>query len=281
MTTATPPTPLRWGATLRRGVYLALALGVATMAALLAFGGGVSLVARAALSLSWVFVALALVGVALEWMVDAARFVVAGRAIGVRLPARVWLEVALVNLFAAYVASTIGPIPVAAYVMVRRGASAGDALAVTVGKHLLFFPSALGPAWLLLCLARDRVGGAALFATMTGLLILSMAMFAAMVAVAFWPAPAERLLRRLTFARHGQAVSDFVSAIARFFRGRADLLLNCIINGIGESSLHPGHRCRAARRLRRTGVDAVGAVALLSIFDVGANRPHARRRWYQ
>src|SRR5450432_3074399 len=117
--TSTDPEPAAerdspsWSPTLRRGLYLALALAVAALAALVALGGGVRVVAHAIAALPWLFVALALAAVALEWAADVARFMVAGRAVGVTLALGAWFEVALVNLFAAYVAN-IGP-PVAAY----------------------------------------------------------------------------------------------------------------------------------------------------------------------
>jgi uncharacterized membrane protein YbhN (UPF0104 family) len=101
-----------WRGSLRRGLYVATALAVLAVAGLAVFGGGPSVVAHALLQLPPGYLALAALGTALEWGLDGLRYVVAGRAVGVTLPFRTWLEVALVNLFAAYVAN-IG-VPVAA-----------------------------------------------------------------------------------------------------------------------------------------------------------------------
>jgi len=202
---------------------VAVALGVATAAGLAVFGGGVSVVGRALLHLPPVYLALAALATALEWALDATRYVVAGRAVGVSLPWRTWLGIALVNLCAAYLAN-VG-VPVAAFVMARRGVPAGDALAVTVGKNLFFFPSALLPAWLLLSRAPDRVGGAALYDTLTVLVGLSVAQVASMFAVAAWPEGAARLAARLPFVGRSEGVRRFIAGIARFVRGSPALLL--------------------------------------------------------
>jgi uncharacterized protein (TIRG00374 family) len=212
-----------WRGSLRRGLWAALALAVVAVAGLAVFGGGPGVVGRALLGLPPGYLVLALAGTSLEWGTDAIRYVVAGRAVGVTLPLRRWLEVALVNLFAAYVAN-VG-IPVAAYVMSRRGASAGDALAVTVGKNLLFFPSALLPAWLLLWRSPDHLGGVALLGTLGVLVALSVLQLLAMVAVAVWPDAASRLIQRAPLLGRWKGASRFVQGMARFFRGRPWLLV--------------------------------------------------------
>jgi uncharacterized protein (TIRG00374 family) len=227
------PAPPEWRAALRRGSYLAAALAVIAAGALIVFGGGVAEVGHALGRVPPAFLVLAAAGVALEWLADAARFVAAGRALDVSRSFGFWLEVALVNLFAAYVAN-IGP-PVAAYVMAKRGVPPGQALAVTVGKHLLFFPSALGPGWLFLLLSSDRPGGEALFGTLTAMVALSVAMLAAMAAVAFRPAAAERLLGRLPFARTA-SVAGFVAGMSRFFRGRPRLLLGSFVLALANQA---------------------------------------------
>lgn len=223
MAASPAPAAFAWTSALRRGLYVAGALAVLASTALVVFGGGMGHVGRALMRLPPGFLVLAALGIALEWATDAARFIAAGRALGIARSFSFWVKIALVNLFAAYVAN-IGP-PVAAYVMARRGVPPGEALAVTVGKHLLFFPSALGPTWILLFFSPVRAGGAALFGTLTVMVVLSVAMLMAMVAVAFWPQAAERLLRRVPLAKRSPAVSGFVQGISRFFRGKPWLLL--------------------------------------------------------
>ena len=219
-----------WRKTLRRGLVLALALGVATGAGLAAFGGGASAVGGALLRVPPGCLALAALATALEWALDAARYVVAGRAVGVALPWRAWLGIALVNLFAAYVAN-VG-VPVAAFVMARRGVPAGDALAVTVGKNLFFFPSALLPAWLLLSRASDPVGGAALHGTLTVLVALSVLQVLSMLAIAAWPARAEQLATRLPYVGRTDGTRRFVAGMARFVRGHPALLAASLVTAL-------------------------------------------------
>ena len=96
---------------------------------------------------------------------------------------------------------------------------------MTVGKNLLFFPSALLPTWLLLWRAPDHVGGAPLLGTLTVLVALSVLQLAAMLAVALWPAAAERLVLRIPLVRRWEGASRFVAGMVRFFRGRPLLLV--------------------------------------------------------
>jgi hypothetical protein len=253
-----------WRGSLRRGLYVATALAILAVAGLAVFGGGPAVVAHALLQLPPGYLALAVLGTALEWALDALRYVVAGRAVGVTLPFRTWLEVALVNLFAAYVAN-VG-VPVAAYVIARRGASPGDALAVTVGKNLLFFPSALLPTWLLVWRAPDHVGGAPLLGMLTVLVVLSVLQVASMVAVALWPAAAERLVRRLPLLRRWDGASRFVAGMVRFFRGRPLLLAASLVTALLNQAAIVA---TLAALLRGFGGDAFapGALARTYLFS--------------
>ena len=184
----------------------------------------------------------------------------AGRAVGVSLPYRTWLEVALVNLFAAYVAN-VG-VPVAAYVIARRGASPGDALAVTVGKNLLFFPSALLPTWLLLWAAPDHVGGAPLLGTLTVLVALSVLQLASMLAVAVWPEAAERLVLRVPLLRRWDGASRFVAGMVRFFRGRPLLLGASLATALLNQAALVATIAVLFRGFGGEAVDAAGSGAL-------------------
>jgi len=234
---------------------------VVAVAGLGVFGGGAGEVARAIGRLPAEALVFALAATAVEWGTDAVRYVVAGRAVGVSLPLRTWLEVALVNLFAAYVAN-VG-IPIAAYVMSRRGVPSGDALAVTVGKNLLFFPSALLPAWLLLWWSPDHLGGVALLGTLGVLVALSVVQVLAMVAVAIWPAAAGRLLARVPLLGRWPGASRFVQGMARFFRGRPWLLLASLATALVNQAAIVG---AIAVLLRGFGGDALGAGALARCY---------------
>jgi uncharacterized membrane protein YbhN (UPF0104 family) len=249
-----------WRGSLRRGLYVAVALAVLAVAGLAVFGGGPAVVGRALLRLPPGYLALAAAGTALEWALDALRYVVAGRAVGVSLPFRTWLEVALVNLFAAYVAN-VG-VPVAAYVIARRGASAGDALAVTVGKNLLFFPSALLPTWLLVWRAPDHVGGAPLLGMLTVLVALSVLQVGAMLAVAVWPAAAERFVLRLPLVRRWEGTSRFVAGMVRFFRGRPLLLAVSLGTALLNQAALVATIAALLRGFGGEAVDALGRGAL-------------------
>ncbi len=246
---------------LRRGAIAAVALVVLAAAGLAVFGGGVGPVVRALAALPPEYLLLAAAATALEWAVDAVRYVVAGRAVGATLPLRVWLEVALVNLFAAYVAN-VG-IPVAAFVMTRRGVSSGDALAVTVGKNLLFFPSALLPAWLLLWRSPDHLGGVALLSTLGVLVVLSVLQLASMLAVALFPGPAGRLVARLPLVGRWSGSAGFVQGMARFFRGRPWLLLLSLATALVNQAAIVA---AIAALLRGFGADALGTSALARCY---------------
>jgi uncharacterized protein (TIRG00374 family) len=216
--------------TLGRGLGLAALLAILAAVGLTMYGGGVSQVLGAIRTLPVSFVALATLGVALEWALDTVRYRVAGRAVGVSLGWWAWFEIALITLFAGYVAN-IG-IPVAAFALARRGVPPGEALAVTVGKNLLFFPAALGPAWVLLFGSTERVGGAVLYTSVTVLALGAVLQLVSMLAVALWPAHAERLLERIPLVRRFKSIRGFVAGMSRFFRGQPLLLLASLVTAL-------------------------------------------------
>lgn len=215
-----------WRRPLRRGVTLTLALAVLAIVALIVFGGGVGQVAAAIAALPAWAIAGAVGCVALEWLLDAARFAMAGRAFGVRAPAAFWCALAVVNLAAAY-AANLGP-AASAWMLTQRGMRGGEALALSLGKQLLFFPAALAPALALVTFAPAIVAGPAVRTTLQVMGLGCLALLVILLVLAASPERAIRALDRITRRRGRAPALGFIAGMRRFFYERPRVLAGSI-----------------------------------------------------
>lgn len=234
---------------LQRGLAIALVLTTLGSLGLLVFGGGLGAVGPALGSVPPRALLFCLAALGLEWALDAVRFAVVARVVGVEAPATFWLRLALVYLAAAYGAN-LGPLA-CAWMLGRRGVAAGPAFAIAFGKQALYLPAVLVPTWLLSTWAQLAEG--AVSSAMRGVGLLSLAIAGAVGVVVLWPRLARRAFEWSSRHRQHAAVDGFSAALRRFFLERPGALALSLLLAVANH------------------VAAVAAlVALLSGFGVRA-----------
>lgn len=209
-----PPEGDRWQRRARQGVLLSLALAVLSLVGLTLWGGGLGVVGRALGGLPPYAIALVVLGVATEWIADAARFAVAGRMFGLRAPWSFWLKLALVNLAAAY-AANVGP-AASAWLLTRRGMKGGEALALSVAKQMMFFPAALAPVCVIAIVAPGFVPHETVQTALRGLGIAGLFAMGVLLVLARSPSRALAVFTRLSKRGHAPA-EGFLLGLRRFF----------------------------------------------------------------